>query len=95
METWNFDSGAAGDPSRLVYDAVLTGKCCQQVFPVDTGSYNTPEGLNCMSFLSHKFHLNLCRDRTAFCSDSDKKPTNSIANLQQLRLLNRMVHIRQ
>ena len=95
MEAWNFDSGAAGDPSRLVYDAVLTGKCCQQVFPVDTGSYNTPEGLNRMSFLSYKFHLNLFRDRIAFCSDSDKKPTLTVANMQQLRLLKQTAHIRQ
>jgi hypothetical protein len=95
VATWNFDSGAAGDPRRLVYDAVLTGKCCQQVFPVDTGSYNTPEGLNRMSFLSYKFHLHLCRDRIAFCSDSDKKQTHSVANMQQLRLLKRTVHIRQ
>lgn len=57
LETRNSEGGAAGDQSRLGYDAVLTGKYCQQVFTVDTASYNTPEGLKHVPFLSYKLQL--------------------------------------
>jgi hypothetical protein len=57
FETRNSDSSATGEPSRLVYDDALTGKYFQQVFTLDTASYNTPEGLNLMPFLPYKFHL--------------------------------------